>query len=690
NPTFSEVLERVRETGLEAFAHQDVPFERLVEELSPARSLARHPLFQVMLTVQNNARTGLDLPGVRAGGMSAGTPASKFDLDVIVGEAFDGEGRPAGLHGAIIAAADLFDPESVERIAGCWTRVLGALGADPQVPVSAVDVLDEDELRRVLVEWNDTAVEVPGRVVSELFEEQVGRAPGGVAVVCEGVEVSYGELDARANRLAHYLVAQGVGAESVVGLCLPRGVEMVTAILGVWKAGAAYVPVDPEYPVERVAFMLADSRAVLVLGTEEVLEELPAGRVRVVSLDAAVTVAALGALPVTAPDVVVESGGLAYVMYTSGSTGRPKGVGVTHGGLANYVVWAAGAYGVGGGGGAPLHSSLAFDLTVTSVLVPLVSGSAVVVSPVGGAEGLAALVGAGGGFGLVKVVPGHLPLLGELVSDERVAGAARRWVVGGEVLRGAQVRSWLGRAPGSVVVNEYGPTETVVGCCVFEVAAGQDVAEVVPIGRPIANTRLYVLDDAFKPVPVGVAGELYIAGAGLARGYVGRAGLTAERFVACPFGGRGERMYRTGDRARWTADGQLVFVGRVDEQVKIRGFRIEPGEVQAALVAHPEVGQAVVIAREDIPGDKRLVAYVVPGDGAVPGAELGQVVREFVALRLPEYMVPSAVVVLDVLPLTVNGKLDRKAQFFGTSQLSQFMDQNNPLSGLTHKRRLSA
>ncbi|MCC9312326.1 amino acid adenylation domain-containing protein [Kitasatospora sp. RB6PN24] len=485
--------------------------------------------------------------------------------------------------------------------------------------------------------------------------------PGVVAVVADGVEVSFAELDSRANRLARYLRAQGVGAESLVGLCLPRGVEMVTAVLGVWKAGAAYVPLDPEYPAERLAFMLRDSGASVLVGVEEVLDELPVGRgVRTIAVDEPLVVGALAAQPATAPELDLLPDQLAYVIYTSGSTGRPKGVAVTHGGLANYVRWAVDAYGMDGGGGAPLHSSLSFDLTVTSVVVPLVSGSAVVVSAVGGAEGLAELLAGRGGFGLVKAVPGHLPLLAELVSDEAVAGSTRRLVVGGEALHGADVRAWLARVPGSVVVNEYGPTETVVGCCVFELTAGQDIADAVPIGRPIANTRLFVLDGSLRPVPVGVAGELYIAGAQLARGYLGRAGLTAERFVASPFE-QGGRMYRSGDVVRWTADGRLEYLGRVDEQVKVRGFRIELGEIEAVLAGHPQVAQAAVMAREDTAGDKRLVAYVVAAEPDGELDDLARLVREFAAGRLPEHMVPSAVVVLEALPLTVNGKVDRKA-----------------------------
>ncbi|MCC9312327.1 amino acid adenylation domain-containing protein, partial [Kitasatospora sp. RB6PN24] len=474
------------------------------------------------------------------------------------------------------------------------------------------------------------------------------------------MELSFAELEVRANRLAHYLRAQGVDAESLVGLCLPRGVEMVVAVLGVWKAGAAYVPLDPEYPAERLAFMLRDSGASVLVGVEEVLDELPVGwGVRTIAVDEPLVVGALAAQPAVAPEPDLLPEQLAYVIYTSGSTGRPKGVAVTHGGLANYVRWAAGAYGMDGGGGAPLHSSLSFDLTVTSVVVPLVSGSAVVASAIGGAEGLAELLAGRGGFGLVKAVPGHLPLLAELVSDEAVAGSTRRLVVGGEALHGADVRAWLARVPDSVVVNEYGPTETVVGCCVFELTASQDIADTVPIGRPIANTRLFVLDGSLRPVPVGVAGELYIAGAQLARGYLGRAGLTAERFVASPFEQGGGRMYRSGDVVRWTADGRLEYLGRADEQVKIRGFRIELGEVQAVVAGHPQVAQAAVMAREDTAGDKRLVAYVVPDEDEAVG--IAEAVRGYLGERLPEHMVPSAVVVMEALPLTVNGKVDRKA-----------------------------
>ncbi|MFI6063599.1 condensation domain-containing protein, partial [Streptomyces sp. NPDC051286] len=449
NPAFRELLGRVRESGLSAFAHQDVPFERLVEELSPTRSLARHPLFQVMLTLQNTDQAVLDLADLTSEGIPAGPAAAKFDLDVVLGEVFDDEGAPAGLRGLVIASSDLFDAGTAEDLASRWVRVLEALVADPSMRVSALDVLGVEERRRVLEEWNDTAVEMPGVSVVELFEGWVQRTPDAVAVTFEGAEVSYAELDARANRLARLLTGRGVGPESVVGLCLPRGVDMVAAILAAWKAGAGYLPVDPEYPAERIAFMLGDSGAVVTL-TVSSFEELVPKDVPSVLLDSPETVGELAGLDSSAPGAVLSASGLAYVIYTSGSTGRPKGVAVSHVGLANYVVWAARAYRMGPGG-AVLHSSLAFDLTVTSVLLPLVSGSRVVVSGGGGAEGLAAVV-RGGGVDLLKVVPAHLPLLGEVLTDGQIAGAAGCVVVGGEALTGAAVRGWLGRSPESLVV----------------------------------------------------------------------------------------------------------------------------------------------------------------------------------------------------------------------------------------------
>ncbi|WP_181799212.1 non-ribosomal peptide synthetase [Kitasatospora acidiphila] len=661
DPTFEEVLGRVREAGLSALENQDVPFEKLVEELAPARSLARHPLFQVVLTLQDAGLVtdggALDLSGLGAELLLLGRAMAKFDLDVIVGEVFGAQGAPAGIRGMLTASADLFDEGVAGRVAGSLVRVLTAMADDPGVRVDAVDVLGADERRRVLSEWNDTAAAGSGLMVPQVFEAQVARTPEAVAVVADGVSVSYAELDARANRLAHYLISQGVGPESVVGLALPRGVEMIAGILAVWKAGAGYLPVDVSQPAERVAFTVKDSRAQLVLTTDEVLEDLPSVGVRLVAVDGTLTAMQLAAASTSSPGVVVDPRLLAYVIYTSGSTGRPKGVAVTHGGLANYVASVPARVGFEGEGGRyALLQAQATDLGNTVLFASLVSGGELhvldeeaVTDPRLVADYLAEQR-----IDFVKVVPSHLAALGAGGLERVLPG--RSVVLGGEAASPSWVAELLAAAGGRSVFNHYGPTETTIGVATTRLVPG----EVVPVGSPVANTRFYVLDEHLNPVAPGVAGELYVAGAQVARGYVRRPGLTAERFVACPFE-RGGRMYRTGDRARWTADGEVVFLGRADEQVKIRGFRIEPGEVAGVLTAHPLVAQAAVIAREDAPGDKRLVAYVVADDPEDVDDTLAGAVRAFAAARLPEHMVPSAVVVLDALPLTGNGKLDRKA-----------------------------
>jgi amino acid adenylation domain-containing protein len=672
DPEFRQVLARVRDTTLGALTHQDVPFERLVEELAPSRSLARHPLFQVILTIVNPASAAQaddgvpKLAGLEPSALFVGKQAAKFDLDVLVGETFDAEGRPAGLRGAVTAAADLFDMATVERIVRWFGRVLDVVTAAPEIRLHAVEVLDPGERDLVLHRWNDTVGAAPGLTVAEMFRQRVVAAPDAVAVVADGEKLTYGQLDARANRLAWYLRQMGISAGSVVGLCLPRGAEMIAAILGVWQAGAAYLPVDPGLPVERIAFMLTDSRATLLVGVEDVIDDLPVGRVRMVAFDDPTVAAVLAGCPDTPPQVSVDGHELAYVMYTSGSTGAPKGVAVTQGSLANYVTSASARLGWSGEGSRyGLLQPQVTDLGNTVVFASLVTGGqlhvlgeAAVVDPAALADYLVKQE-----IDHVKAVPSHLMALSAVAGMDRLL-PARSLVLGGE----AAPSGWLGElleaaaVGGTKVFNHYGPTETTIGAATTELTRELVAGGVVPVGTPIANTRLLVLDDGLSPVPVGVVGELYVAGVGLARGYVGGGGLTGERFVACPFGS-GERMYRTGDLVKWTGDGQLVFVGRADDQVKVRGYRIEPGEVETALRGHPGVAQAAVIAREDTPGDRRLVAYVVPTDrgGEDVDGELGGSVRKFIAQRLPDYMVPATVVIVAEMPLTASGKLDRNA-----------------------------
>ncbi|MFJ3928582.1 amino acid adenylation domain-containing protein, partial [Streptomyces sp. NPDC090022] len=658
DPTFREVLGRVRETSLSAFDHQDVPFEKLVEELSPTRSRGRHPLFQTALTLQNNAQGELDLPGLKASGLDTGAPPVRFDLDVLLGETSDVLGAPAGLFGTVNAAADLFDAESVQRIAERFVRVLAAVASDPQAHVDGIDLLDAAERHRVLVEWNDTALELEPATLPGLFEAQVARTPDAPAVVSEGIELSYAGLDARANRLARLLADRGVGPESVVALALERGVDMIVALLAVLKAGGAYLPVDPGHPAERIAAVLADAAPVAVVTSQALADALPSDAPAVV-LDGPAVAEELPGLSSAPLGVEVMPDHPAYVIFTSGSTGRPKGVAVTHGGLANYVSSVPGRVGFDTPGGRyALLQAQVTDLGNTVVFASLTTGGVLHVvdeAAVTDPSAVSAYV-AEHAIDHLKVVPSHLAALSSVVGVGGVL-PARSLVLGGEAAPAALVRDLVGHAGDRGVFNHYGPTETTIGVATVRLEADGDV---VPVGAPVANTRFYILDASLRPVPVGVAGELYVAGAQLARGYVGRPGLTAERFVANPFE-PGARMYRTGDRARWTAAGKAVFLGRADEQVKVRGFRVEPGEVQAAVTAHPGVAQTAVVAREDVPGELRLVAYVVPAGEAGDPDSLPRAVREFTARRLPEHMVPSAVVVMDALPLTGNGKLDRKA-----------------------------
>ncbi|MEU8894201.1 amino acid adenylation domain-containing protein, partial [Streptomyces sp. NPDC048442] len=655
NPTFRELLARVRESDLAAYAHQDVPFERLVEAVNPPRSLGRHPLFQVVLALQNTAQPTLDLPGLTIGAEPAAGGVARFDLSFGISERVAADGTPEGLDALAEFAVDLFDRETVESVVERFVRVLRAVVADADRRIADVEILAEGERDRLLYGWNDTGRVSPGLLVPELFEAQVVCAPDAPAVSWGEVELSYAELNGRVNRLARLLVGRGAGPESVVAIAVPRSVEMVVAVLAVLKSGAAYLPIDTEYPADRIAYMLADAAPALVITTQDVVPHLPkSGGQPVLPLDAAATAVELAAH--SADDLVDGDGfvaplpdNAAYVIYTSGSTGTPKGVVVRHGGLADYVAGAVADY-RGVSGAVLLHSSVSFDTTVTSLHAVLAAGGHIRLT-----DFLTNVVE--DRFDLLKVTPSHLPVLTDAV---RGAAAEAELLVAGEALTPAALAPWRRDHPQGAVFNVYGPTETTVSAVQHRVAPGEVLAEgtAVPIGRPLPHTQAYVLDRRMQPVPAGVTGELYLAGTGVARGYLGRRALTAERFVADPFGPAGSRMYRTGDLVRWTTGGTLEFVGRTDDQVKVRGHRIELGEAEAALAAAPGVAQAVVTVREDTPGDRRLVGYAVPLDGVTLDV---QAVRRQLAAVLPEYMVPSAVVALDALPRTPNGKTDRKA-----------------------------
>ncbi len=523
---------------------------------------------------------------------------------------------------------------------------------------SSPETMTESVRKRVLCEWNDTRAEFPNLCAHELFEQQVERNPEAIAVVGGGRSLTYRELNERANQVAHYLRKRGVGPDVLVGVCLERTPELVVALLGVWKSGGAYVPLDSSYPEDRLSFMVTDS-AVRVLLTQEKCKHLfPGMQEKAFCLDsdwATIAVEDKNNLPLNG-----TPSNLAYVIYTSGSTGLPKGAMILHRGLVNYLWWAIRTYAVEAGGTVPVHSSISFDLTVTSLYPALLAGGQVeLLAEDIGAQNLLAALRNRKDRNLVKITPAHLEALGLQLSAKEVAGMTRVFVIGGENLTAESLRMWRESAPSTRLINEYGPTETVVGCCVYEVQPDDPKNGSVPIGRPIANTQLYILDEKLQPVPLGVMGELFIGGAGVARGYLNRQELTQERFLRDPFSDESDaRMYKTGDLARYREDGIIEYLGRVDNQVKVRGYRIELGEIEAALASHAAVQSCAVLAREDTPGDKQLVGYVV-SRGSKPATveELQGHLKD----GLPEYMVPAKFVFLDAFPLTNNGKVDRKA-----------------------------
>jgi amino acid adenylation domain-containing protein/FkbM family methyltransferase len=609
--SFVDALQRVREVCLQAYAHQDVPFEKLVEELQPERDLSRSPLFQVAIVIQNTpTEEALDLSNTHLN-ESIREDVAKYDVLLALNES------SAGLLGGCTYRTDLFDRASMERLLEHFRQLLHAVSAEPERPLTQISMLSAAEREQLLREWNETASYFPPVLVHELFAEQACQRPEATALLYKDEQMSYGELERRANQLAHHLQRLGVGPEVMVGICLERRPQMVVALLAVLKAGGAYLPLDPTHPLERLSFMLEDAAVTVLLTEASVMERLPAHWGYTLSLDAEWQQIAIESD--AAPECGAVQENLAYVMYTSGSTGLPKGVMITHHSLLNYLCWARDTYHLSEGTGAPLHSSICFDLSVTSLYGPLLGGQCLELLAEGtqsGAE-LQQALEKQGDYSLVKLTPAHLPLLREQLAGVSLEASARRYILGGENLLWSEMQWWSEVAGESRFYNEYGPTETVVGCCVYEFTAVEAAGGSVPIGRPIANTELYVLDEELEPVPVGVSGEIYIGGAGLARGYLQRAGLTAEKFLPDPFSGRaGARLYRSGDLGRYLADGNIEYRGRLDQQVKVRGFRIELGEIEAVLEQHAAVAQCVVNLRKTESGDKRLVAYVVSNEVA--------------------------------------------------------------------------
>ncbi|BDB61763.1 dimodular nonribosomal peptide synthase [Rhodococcus sp. RDE2] len=665
--SFAELLARVRAGDLEAFGHADVPFERLVEVLDPERSQARHPLFQVMLSFQNLAQQVFELPGLRLSGVDAGAVTAKFDLQVTVsGDSTD------GYLVELTYATDLFDAATMEVFADRFTRVLGAAVADPVLPVGDVDLLDEVERTEVLEVWNATEHELGGvRTLVDVFAGQVERTSDAVAVVFEDESLTYAEFSDRVNRLARHLIGLGVGPDVRVGLAMRRSTELLVGMYAVVTAGGAYVPIDPDQPAERNGYILDTAAPVVVLTCERDGFVVPGERsVPSLAIDT-LDVSGVSAEPVTDADRVAAlcPGNTAYVIFTSGSTGRPKGVAVPHSAIVNRLVWMQHEYPLGVDDVVLQKTPVTFDVSVWEFFWPLQVGARLVVAAPDGHRDPGYLVSviARNSVTVVHFVPSMLAVF--VAESAVVECSSLRYVfASGEALPPALAARARALLPGAGLHNLYGPTEAAVDVTFHEVTDADVVS--VPIGGPVWNTRVYVLDGRLRPVPVGVAGELYLAGVQLARGYVARPDLTADRFVASPFGG-GERLYRTGDLVRWTAAGELEYIGRTDFQVKLRGLRIELGEIETALLEHAAVSQAVAAVRRE-----QLVAYVVPDGGVVFDQEAA---RSALAAVLPGYMVPSTFVVLDRMPVNASGKTDRKALPEPVFEVRQFRAPSTPV-----------
>ncbi|MHC5733251.1 amino acid adenylation domain-containing protein [Nostoc sp.] len=641
NPSFSEFLSQVRQVATSAYTHQDVPFEQVVEALQPERSLSYNPLFQVVFVLENFLLDTLELPDVTLTPQFVERGTSQFDLTLAVWE------TKAGLIGSWEYNSDLFEPDTIARMTSHFQTLLAAIIANPNQAIGELPLLSQPERHQLLVEWNDTYKPYPqSKCVHELFEEQVEKTPNAIAVVYENESLTYQQLSDRANQLAHYLRTLGVKPEVLVGICVERSPLMVVGLLGILKAGGAYVPLDPAYPQERLAFMLEDAQVSVLLTQESLVATLPPHKARVVCLDTDISSTRTENLLHT-----VTTDNLAYVIYTSGSTGRPKGVQIEHRGLLNLVFWHQQAFAVSFLDRVTQVAGVAFDACGWEIWPYLTVGASIHFPD-----------------DETRLYPEQLrdwllskaitisflptPMAEKILSLNWPANAALRTLLTG----GDQLHQYPSTSHPFQVVNNYGPTENTVVATSGTVPKRQQTYLQPTIGRAIANTQVYVLDSLLQPVPIGVTGELYIGGESLARGYLHRPDLTTERFIRNPFASEG-RLYRTGDLVRYQADGNIEFLGRIDRQVKIRGFRIELSEIEATLTQHPQVRDAVVIAREDIPGVKNLAAYIIPELTQPTSNEL----RLFLKSKLPSYMVPASFTFLEVLPITPNGKVDRQA-----------------------------
>ncbi|MBA5714134.1 non-ribosomal peptide synthetase [Bacillus subtilis] len=671
DPSFRELLDRVRKVNLAAYDNQDLPFERLVEVLNPARSRATHPLFQIMLAFQNTPDAELHLPDMESSLRINSVGSAKFDLTMEISEDRLADGTPNGMEGLLEYSTDLFKRETAQALADRLMRLLEAAESDPDEQIGNLDILAPEERSSMVADWQSVSEKIPHACLPEQFEKQAALRPDAIAVVYEDQALSYAELNERANRLARMLISEGVGPEQFVALALPRSLEMAVGLLAVLKAGAAYLPLDPDYPADRIAFMLKDAKPAFIMTNTKAANHIPpVENVPKIVLDDPELAEKLNTYPAGNPKNKDRTQPLsplntAYVIYTSGSTGVPKGVMIPHQNVTRLFAATEHWFRFSSDDIWTMFHSYAFDFSVWEIWGPLLHGGRLVIVPHHVSrspeaflrllvkEGVTVLNQTPSAFYQFMQAEREQPDLGQALSLRYV-------IFGGEALELSRLEDWYNRHPENrpQLINMYGITETTVHVSYIELDRSMAALRANSlIGCGIPDLGVYVLDERLQPVPPGVAGELYVSGAGLARGYLGRPGLTSERFIADPFGPPGTRMYRTGDVARLRADGSLDYVGRADHQVKIRGFRIELGEIEAALVQHPQLEDAAVIVREDQPGDKRLAAYVIPSEETFDTAEL----RKYAAERLPDYMVPAAFMTMKELPLTPNGKLDRKA-----------------------------
>ncbi|WP_373690630.1 amino acid adenylation domain-containing protein [Desmonostoc muscorum] len=651
NPSFSELLTRVREMAMEAYTYQNLPFEMLVEALQPQRDLSHTPLFQVMFALQNVPLSGVELAGLSVTPLMPESTIAKFDLTLLM------ENTADGLVGVWEYSTDLFDSSTIERMSGHFVTLLESIVANPEQQISQLPLLTQIEQQQLLVEWNNTQADYPQDLcIHQLFEEQAARTPDAVAVVYENQQLTYQQLNSRANELGHYLQSLGVGADVLVGICVERSLLMVVGLLGILKAGGAYVPLDPDYPQDRLSFMLEDAQLRVLLTQQQLKQKLPQHQGQVVCLDTDWELISQSSQD--NPITTVQDSNLAYVIYTSGSTGKPKGAMNTHLGICNRLLWMQQAYQLTALDCILQKTPFSFDVSVWEFLWPLITGARLVVAKPGGHQDSAYLVNLilEQQVTIVHFVPSMLQVFLEEPSLENCR-SLKRVICSGEALPVELQERFFARLD-CELHNLYGPTEAAIDVTYWQCFPDANF-RTVPIGQPIANTQIYILDEHLQPVPVGVAGELHIGGLGLARGYLNRPELTKEKFILNPFSDEPySRLYKTGDLARYLPDGTIEYLGRIDNQVKIRGFRIELGEIEALLNQHDDVQASCVIAREDNPGDKRLVAYIVGDQQHSPTITQ---LRQFLSSQLPQYMIPHAFVMLESLPLTPNGKVDRRA-----------------------------